>query len=171
MKLSRKFALRFCEVLAQSDQAIFQILAEHPEFPPWNTLRNWRERAPWFAAMWRKAREEQGEHLAQKCLDCAAQTDPKNAHAMRVKIDTFKWVASRFAPAVYGDRPTAPTTNVNVGVCISNERLSEIRSKLNITRVAMSKGNSKAEGKPLTNGDSPKVEKTERLPSTLSLRT
>ena len=152
MKLSRSLAVRFCEALAQSDQAIFKILEEHPEFPPWKQLVKWRERQPWFAAMWRRAREEQGEHLAQKCLDIAAKATPQNAHAMRVKYDIFKWVASRFAPAIYGDRPVAPQTNIAVGVTISTERLNEIRSKLDITRAVILKGNN---AKPTSNGDTP----------------
>jgi hypothetical protein len=162
MKLSRKFALRFCETLAQSDQALFKVLEEHPEFPKFKQLCNWRERNPWFAAMWRKAREEQGEHLAQKCLDIAAKTTPQNAHQRRVQYDIYKWVASRFAPATYGDRPVAPQTNIAVGVTISTERLNEIRNKLSITRAVMlrdnSKGNDKGNDKPSSNGDTPDSE-------------
>lgn len=137
-RLSRTFAKRFCETLASSDQAIFQILAAHPEFPSWAKLRKWRDQTPWFSEMWRKAREDQAEHLAQKCLDLAAQADSKNAHACRVKFDVYKWVASRFSPAIYGDRPTAPTTNIAIGVSVSAERLNEIRSKLDITRSLLS---------------------------------
>jgi hypothetical protein len=172
VKLSRTFAKRFCETLATSDQAIFAILKAHPEFPQWRQLLRWRDKHAWFAAMWRRAREEQGEHLAQKCLNIARTATPKNAHQCRVQFDIYKWVASRFAPAIYGDKPTAPQTNIAVGVTISTERLNEIRSKLDVTRAVMVKGNSngnaKSNAKPPTNGDSPKVE---RQPLMLPTRT
>jgi hypothetical protein len=85
--------------------------------------------------MWREARRQQGEFLAQRCLDFAQDTTPENAHAQRLKSDIYWRIASKFFPAVYGDKPVqSNTTNVSIGVSLSQERLTELQAKLESTR-------------------------------------
>jgi hypothetical protein len=66
----------------------------------------------------------------------AKATTPKDAHATRVKFDIYRFVASKFLPDVYGDKPlhSQQTTTVNVGISLSPAQLGEIRSKLDSTR-------------------------------------
>ena len=156
-KCSHRIAARFFALLGSSPYSLNKLLHQYPELPPFRQLQTWRDKHAWFAEGWRKAREAQGEFLAQKCLELAEDTTPKNAHAQRVRFDIYWKLASRFHPAVYGDKPATPQTNIAIGVTVSDERLKEIRSKLEITRTVMGKRTSKDNDKPKLNGDSPKT--------------
>lgn len=124
----------FC-LLSTWDSSLIQLLREHPELPPFKQLDCWRVTKPWFAEGWRKARQAQAHFLANKCLELAKTAEPKTAHVVRVQFDVYRWFASKLHPNAYGDKPPAsPSTTVNVGVSISPERLTEIRSKLDQTR-------------------------------------
>jgi hypothetical protein len=71
-------------------------------------------------------------------LDLQKSVTPQNAHVVRVRFDILRYVASRFHPSVYGERPaSAPVPTVNVGVAISPERLVDLRSRLDGTRSAL----------------------------------
>jgi hypothetical protein len=120
--------------MSTSKDSLLGVLQANPDFPPHRQIFDWRNKVPWFAEGYREARKEQGEYLAQHCLDLAQAANPKNAHAIRIKYDIYKWFASKFAPDVYGDKPPTQTTNVAIGFNVSPERLNEIRGKLNITR-------------------------------------
>ncbi len=146
-RLTKQLAKRFFELLSTSEKSLFGLLCDHPELPPHTQLNTWQARFPWFAEGWRKARRDQGEFLAQKCLDFAQDTTPENAHAQRLKADIYWKIAAKFFPAVYGDKPVQNnTTTVQIGVSLSPERLSELRSKLDTTRSHF------AEVKTLSNG-------------------
>ena len=136
-KLSKPLAERFFSLLATADVSLLELLRQHPELPPFRQLDYWRRHTPWFCDSWRKARQAQADFLVQKCLDLAKEATPKNAHVTRVQFDIYRWLAAKFHPEVYGDKPPAPTsTTVNVGIAISPERLQDIRNKLDITRSA-----------------------------------
>jgi hypothetical protein len=123
-------------------------LQQNPDFPPHNQIYSWLQNVPWFAEDWRKARKEQAENLVQYCVQLAAETNPKNAHAQRVKFDIYRWIAAKFSPDVYGDKPTQTAVNVAVGFNVSPERLQEIRGKLDMTRNSLNTNH-----KVLTNGN------------------
>ncbi len=136
VQLSRKFARDFCELLSTTTCSLFQLLREHPDLPSFKTLEKWRQRYPWFAQLWNQARKAQAEFLIQKCLDLAKDAQPKTAHVVRVQFDIYRFIASKFSPDIYGDKPAQPQTTVNVGISLTPERLSEIRTKLDSTRTA-----------------------------------
>jgi hypothetical protein len=155
-RLTRQLAKRFFELLSTSEKSVFGLLCDHPELPPHSQLFNWRARYPWFSEAWDKARREQGEFLAQRCLDFAQDTTPENAHAQRLKSDIYWRIASKFFPSVYGDKPVqSNTTNVSIGVSLSQERLTELQAKLEATRShfaatkTLSNGQSVKENKPV----------------------
>ena len=139
-KLTRALATRFCDLLAQSDKPLFQLIDENPGLPHHKTLFNWQQRVPWFNAMWKDARIRQSHFLFEKCLDLYQQACPKTAHVVRVRFDVLKWAAAKLNPSDYGDKPQQQqqSTTVNVGISISPERLTELRSKLDSTRSVLS---------------------------------
>jgi hypothetical protein len=119
---------------------LIQLLRDHPELPPFKQIDSWRvHNKNGFADQWKKARQSQAHFLANKCLQLAKTVDPKTAHVARVQFDIYRWFAARIHPDVYGEKPNPQPNNttVNVGVSISPERLTEIRSKLDQTRVAL----------------------------------
>jgi hypothetical protein len=138
--LTKELADYFFSLVSTCETSLLQLLRDHPELPHFNQLDNWRRRRPWFAEAWKQARQNQADFLAQKCLDLAKSATPKTAHVIRVQFDILRWLAAKLHPAAYGDKPLSPcqTTNVNVGISISPQRLQELRTKLKQTRSAFS---------------------------------
>jgi hypothetical protein len=98
----------------------------------------------------KQARKNQADFLVQKCADLAKDSTPQNAHVTRVKFDIYRWLAGKFHPDAYGDKPAAAPNvqTVNVGISISPERLQDLRNKLDVTRTAFLKPHS-ASANPL----------------------
>ena len=129
----------FFSLMSTNDCSLVQLLRDHPELPPFRQLDSWRaNNKNGFAERWREARKAQAHFLVQKCLDLQKSVNAQNAHQVRVRFDILRWVAAKFHPSVYAEKPpTAPVQTVNVGVAITPERLAEIRSKLDLTRDAL----------------------------------
>ena len=137
--LTQEIADHFFSLMSTSDCSLVQLLREHPELPPFRQLDSWRaNNKNGFAEKWREAGKARAHFLVQKCLDLQKSVNAQNAHQVRVRFDILRWVAAKLHPAAYAEKPaTAPTQTVNVGVCISQDRLSEIRAKLDQTRKAL----------------------------------
>jgi hypothetical protein len=136
--LSKEIADHFFALMSTSDCPLVQLLRNHSELPPFRQLDSWRNNNKnGFGDRWRQARAAQGEFLAQMALGLQKSVTPQTAHVVRVRFDILRWLAAKFNPSVYAEKPpTAPVQTVNVGVAISQERLAEIRSKLDQTRAA-----------------------------------
>ena len=77
------------------------------------TVTRWVERDPLFAARWRVARIEQAHALADAALAIAEEpaADIAAVQRNRLRVDTIKWLVSKIAPRLYGDRVlTDPST-------------------------------------------------------------
>ena len=137
--LSKSLAEYFFSLLSTSETSLLELLKAHPELPPWNQLNYWRRHQPWFSEAWRNATKAQAHFLVQRSIDLYNQVQPENAHAIRVKFDILKWLSAKFHPDSYGDKPAQLPTNtvVNVGISISPERLTEIRTNLVHTRKSL----------------------------------
>ena len=134
--LTEELATYFFNLVSTCDTSLLQLLRDHPELPNYHQLDNWRRRRAWFSEGWRAARRQQADFFVEKCADLAKTATPQTAHLARVQFDIYRWMAAKFHPDAYGDKPAAaPQTTVNVGVSISPERLSELRSKLDNTRL------------------------------------
>jgi hypothetical protein len=136
--LTKELADYFFSLVSTCDTSLLALLRAHPELPDFNQLDNWRRRRAWFSEGWKIARKNQADFLAQKCADLAKKATPQTAHLARVQFDIYRWLAAKFHPDAYGDKPAAtPNTTVNVGVAVSAERLNDIRAKLDQTRTAL----------------------------------
>ena len=142
--LTQELADYFFSLVSTCDTSLIQLLRSHPELPHYNQLDNWRRRRAWFSEGWKAARKNQADFLVQKCADLAKNATPQTAHLARVQFDIYRWMAAKFHPDAYSDKPQQPSqsTTVQVGIAITPERLSEIRAKLDQTRLHFS--NSKA---------------------------
>jgi hypothetical protein len=151
-RLTKAFAKHFFDLLSTSEKSLFGFLQDHPEFPNHSTLGNWRNRHPWFNEAWNQARKDQAEFFVQRSIDFASECTPENAHCQRLKADIYWRVAAKFFPNVYGDKPAQQsTTHVSIGVVLPQERLDELRAKLDSTRSAfIQNGQSQHETKQLT---------------------
>jgi hypothetical protein len=136
VRLSPQFAHYLCDLVASADCSLLQLLRNHPELPHFKTIETWRHRYPWFSNLWNDARKQQAEFLIQKCLDLANSATPKTAHVARVQFDVYRFIAAKFSPDFYGDKPAQQQATINVGISISQDRLEELRAKLDQTRIA-----------------------------------
>jgi len=140
--LTKELADHFFNLVSTCDTSLLELLRAHPELPHFNQLDNWRRRRPWFNEGWKQARQKRADFFVEKCADIYKNATPQTAHLARVQFDILRWMAGKFSPEVYGDKPaTTPTTTVNVGVAVSAERLQELRAKLDDTRLHLSKPN------------------------------
>jgi len=138
--LTKEIADHFFSLMATSDCPLVQLLRDHPELPPFKQLDSWRNNNKnGFGDRWRQARAAQGEFLAQMALGLQKTVTPQTAHVVRVRFDILRWLAAKFHPSVYAEKPpTAPVQQtVNVGIAISQERVAELRSQLEQTRAAL----------------------------------
>jgi hypothetical protein len=62
------------------------------------------EQQPAWAEQYARARQAGIEHHIDGIIDMADSATPENAHAVRLKVDTRKWIASKILPRIYGDR-------------------------------------------------------------------
>ena len=150
--LTKELAEYFFSLISTCDSSLLELLRQHPELPPFKQLDYWRRHKPEFAEGLKAARKNQADFLVQKCADLAKNATPQTAHLARVQFDIYRWLAGKFHPDAYGDKSAAaPQTTVNVGVSISPERLSEIRAKLDNTRLQLSNANATVQ----SNGTTP----------------
>lgn len=72
--------------------------------PHTSTILNWLSAYPAFSDKYARAREQQADIMDARILEVAEESTPETAASDRIKIDAFKWRASKLKPKVYGDR-------------------------------------------------------------------
>jgi hypothetical protein len=97
-----KVAERICEKIAAGKS--LRRICDEKAMPPKKIVLRWLEENPSFAAQYARAREAQADSYADELIDLARRADATNAHAIRVQVDTIKWVVSKLKPKRYGDR-------------------------------------------------------------------
>jgi hypothetical protein len=129
----------FFSLMSTNEVSLAQLLRDHPELPPFRQLDSWRaNNKNGFAERWREASQARAHFLVEKCLDLQKSVNAQNAHQVRVKFDILRWIAAKLHPAAYAEKPLqAPTQTVNVGIAVSQERLADLRSRLEATRSAL----------------------------------
>lgn len=79
-------------------------------YPSRQTVLRWlwgesEEANAWnFVAKYARAREAQGDLMDDRIMEEAEAVTPESAAAVRVRVDAFKWRASKLKPKVYGDK-------------------------------------------------------------------
>jgi len=61
------------------------------------------------------------DKFADEIVELADSATPRDAHVIRLRVDSRKWVASKLLPKVYGDRPNEITVNTQVNICQISE--------------------------------------------------
>ena len=79
--------------------------------PRYPTLMQWLRKNGDFAAMYRQAKEDQADTLADQIIaiadEVAGETDNAKVQAARLRVDARKWTASKLKPKAYGERVEA----------------------------------------------------------------
>ena len=72
--------------------------------PDRSTCIRWLDANLEFRNQYARARELQGDALADEMLDVARSATNVDAHAKRLLVDVLKWRAGKLKPKVYGDK-------------------------------------------------------------------
>jgi hypothetical protein len=104
---------KVCRLMAQG--LSLTKICKIPGMPHINTVIVWRRKYSDFAAQYHMARLDRGDTLRDRAIDVAEKSTPWTVHADRLKVDTYKWAASKDNPRQYSDRvelglPVQPST-------------------------------------------------------------
>lgn len=130
---TEKMGERICDLVATHAWSLKNICAHYKDLPDDTTIFQWRLRHPDFGRDYAKAKQIQAEKLVEEILDIS---DDKSNDVLydkegkehcntefvarsRLRVDSRKWIASKLAPKIYGDRQIIEQTTTE------NERLKE----------------------------------------------
>lgn len=99
---TEELAETICERITDGES--LRAICEHDDMPDRKTVLRWLNGHPTFAAKYAHAREAQADYMDDKILTVADKITPETAAADRVRIDAYKWRASKLAPKRYGDK-------------------------------------------------------------------
>jgi len=71
--------------------------------PGSRTVYTWRRENDEFQQNYARAREDQGDKLAEDVLEICDQAEPETVQVDKLRVDTRKWLASKFNRA-YSDK-------------------------------------------------------------------
>jgi len=98
-----KVGADICRRIAEGE-SLSHICAD-PRMPDVRTVLRWAgSDVEGFRQLYARAMEARAHLLAEEILELADAADPENVQAQKLKVDTRKWVASKFWPRVFGDR-------------------------------------------------------------------
>jgi hypothetical protein len=75
---------------------------------------NWAVNNPARQERFRQAREQAAANLADETLEIADAATNEDERVARLRIDTRKWLASKWAPSTFGEH-RGPAVQVNIG--------------------------------------------------------
>ena len=133
---SEEICIEICDAIACSTKGIKRLCAENEHWPSLDTIFRWKKKYKYFSDLYARAKQQQIEPLVDEILEIAddgendytvnakGQTVADHDHIQRSKlrIDTRKWLASKLAPKIYGDRIQVENTNPNEDPQIINAR-------------------------------------------------
>ena len=101
---SDALAETICERIANGEP--LKKICEDPAMPAYPTVLRWRANNEEFAKLYRVAREDAADTLADKIQTLADRVEKGelDPHSGRVAIDALKWIAAKLKPRTYGDR-------------------------------------------------------------------
>jgi hypothetical protein len=79
-------------------------VCKDPGMPSLSTTMDWLLEDAEFADQYARSKKAGIELHVDSILDLADSATGENAHAVRLKVDTRKWLASKLLPKLYGDR-------------------------------------------------------------------
>jgi hypothetical protein len=122
-KYSPEIVELICERVATHDMGLRRLTDLYDDMPDKVTINIWRRKYPEFRSQYAQAKCEQIEFLTEDILDIADDSrndwmeslnDDGNFQGYKVngdhiqrcklRVDTRKWLASKLAPKIYGDK-------------------------------------------------------------------
>ena len=141
-----ELAAAVCDRIAHGESLV--AIASEQGMPSYQTIIAWLKAHSDFEAMYRQAREDQADTLADEILAIAdsvkdaGPTDSAKVNAARLRVDARKWVASKLKPKVYGDRVEAALSGaVTVQHTITDEDRAKALASIMARQVIQSAPN------------------------------
>ena len=91
-----------CEGISQKTP-LARLCEENEDLPTARTVYRWLRTHDNFCQNYTRAKEDQADYLAEECLDIADDATIEPADK-RIRVDTRKWLASKFQPKKYGEK-------------------------------------------------------------------
>ena len=130
-----ELAAIICQRVAEGES--LANIAREPAMPSYPTVMEWLKSNNDFAGMYRQARQDQADTLADEIIAIAdsvmdaGPTDSAKVNAARLRVDARKWVAAKLKPKVYGDRVEAALTGaVTVEHTITDEDRAKVLASI-----------------------------------------
>jgi hypothetical protein len=109
---------RICEIVATNPMGLKALHRKYPEMPNETVVNEWRYKNPSFGMQYAKAKQLQAELLVEEILDISddishdivvgkngvEQLNTEYVARSRLRVDSRKWLASKLAPKIYGDK-------------------------------------------------------------------
>ena len=120
-----EMATRICDLVATHDIGLPRLCEMFSELPAHQTINRWRRENLQFSAKYAQAKMEQAELMAESIDDIvrnldnyhyvdpdtgACKLDSGMVAQARLMIDSRKWLASKLAPKIYGDKQQTEST-------------------------------------------------------------
>jgi hypothetical protein len=105
LKEMEPLADAICTGLAQGKS--LKSVLKAPGMPSMPSVFSWLRQDPAFSLAYDRAREQQARAFADELSELADQAsglDAAGVNAMRLRVDTRKWIVSKMLPKEYGDR-------------------------------------------------------------------
>ena len=115
---SEELAREICESISVTSKGLLRLCENNPHWPTYRTIRNWIRDNKSFFHLYAQAKLDQADLLVEECLDISddstndtiiddngnSRCDSEWVQRSRLRVDTRKWVASKLAPKMYGER-------------------------------------------------------------------
>ncbi len=101
-KFDPAIGLNICWAIA-CGRSLREIVAEHG-LPDRAVVYGWVLDEPDFATAYARAREIAAQGIADELRELSRTANAENAQAVRLMVDTDKWVLSKMLPRLYGDK-------------------------------------------------------------------
>ena len=129
-----------CDVIASSSKGIKKICDTNKHFPNPDTIYRWVKEHKDFSDQYARAKRLQIEVIVDEIIDIADDVSQdalindsgkqvvnhEHIHRWRLRIDTRKWLASKLAPKIYGDKVQLDNQHGTVG--LTEEMIAELEA-------------------------------------------
>lgn len=78
-------------------------LSKIEEMPGIETIYKWLRTYPEFAEQYARAKSDQADAMAEEIMDISDNATSDNFQVARLRVDSRKWLASKFKAKKYGD--------------------------------------------------------------------
>lgn len=132
-----ELAEEICEQVGNCSLGLKQLCEKNPHWPHEKTIRRWIRTNAEFCSVYAQAKLQRADYMAEEILEIADNAvndfmedkdgnkrfDGEHVQRSRLRIDTRKWLACKFAPKVYGEKQ-----DTNIG--LQTDLMSKIMDKL-----------------------------------------